>query len=132
MKGLDTPLLVSLLRGESRGRRLVKKLGGEELCTTVINGFELEAVARADPPRGRDHRVAAIQRLRRKVALLGVDARAAEIAAQYAAKHPEVRTPSLNWLILGALEANGCREWYTTAESRFPTTSRSVRVTLVD
>ncbi|MCI4348033.1 MAG: type II toxin-antitoxin system VapC family toxin [Thermoplasmata archaeon] len=120
MKGLDTPILIGLLTGDTRVRSLVASLEGEELATTAINLFELETIARTGPPRGREKRLAAVERLRRTLTILDVGSEAARIAAVRASSGDHGVVAS-NWLVLGALEAAGCAEWFTTTEASFPT-----------
>jgi predicted nucleic acid-binding protein len=120
MKGLDTPVLLGLLRGESRVTSLLRKWEAEELCTTTINLFELETLARAGRVPGRERRLASLERLRRKLTILPVDEKSAKVAAQEAAKAEGSTASAPNWLILGALLTAGCSEWITTREARFP------------
>jgi predicted nucleic acid-binding protein len=131
MIGLDTPVLLSLLRGESTAKALIRRLEAEEVGTTSINLFELETLARLDSSAGKEHRLAALDRLRRKLTILPIDDRSAATAAGYASKDPSHTVPAANWVILGALEAHGCSEWVTLPGSHFPRASKSVRVTIL-
>jgi predicted nucleic acid-binding protein len=132
MKGLDTPVLLRLLRGEPRVCQYLRKLGPGELCTTTINLFELEAIARSDPAPGRERRLAALEALRRKLSVLPVDESAALAAAAEFARpgRHQLRTPTL--LILGTLLAYRCTEWVTTKEAGFPATSELKLVLMPD
>lgn len=131
MKGLDTPVLLALLRGEPRIAPLIRKLSGEEVCTTTVNVFELEMIALGDRGPGRDRRGAALDRLLRKVTVLPVDERSAKISAQEASKGGAPPGSPASWLVLGALIAGGCSEWITVREARFPNSS-TVKVSFFD
>jgi len=112
MKVLDTPLLLDLLRGRIDVRTLVEHSRGEELATTELNLYELEVLARSGPRVGRDRRVAAVQRLRRKFTVLPVDERACQLAATAQAAHPRGGS-TLEWLMLGVAKAAGASSWWT-------------------
>jgi predicted nucleic acid-binding protein len=132
MKGLDTPVLLGLLRGEPRMTALLRKLSGEELCTTTVNLFELETIARSDPAPGRDRRLAAVEQLRRKLTILPIDERSAGLAAVERSKASVGSGGAApSWLILGALLAGRCSEWITTAGASFPS-SGELKVVVVD
>lgn len=130
LRGLDTPVLLALLRGEGRVSSYLRKWEAEELCTTVVNLFELETIARADRSPGRERRLAALERLRRKLTVLPVDERSARLGAQEAAKGDPASAPPGTWLILGALIAAGCSEWISTREARFPA-SADLRIVIL-
>jgi predicted nucleic acid-binding protein len=119
MKGLDTPILLELLRGRPSLAPILKSLEGEELATTEVNVFELEAIARSGPRHGREHRRAALDRLRRKLTVLPIDGRAIQAAASLSTGRLHEAAAS-EWLMLGAASASGCSEWVTTASSRYP------------
>ncbi len=119
MKALDTPVLLELLRGRPSLEKVLKSLEGEELATTEINLFELEAIGRAGPRHGRNHRRGALDRLRRKLTVLPIDARAVQAAAALSAGRLGSATAS-EWLMLGAAAAGGCSEWVTTHSARYP------------
>jgi len=131
MIGLDTPVLLGILRGEPAARSLIRKLENEEVGTTALNLLELETLARLDPSPGREHRLAALDRLRRKLTILPIDDRAAVIGAGYAGKDASKSVSGATWAILGTLEANGCSEWVTTPSSHFPAASKVVRVAIL-
>jgi predicted nucleic acid-binding protein len=115
MKGLDTPLLLAVLRGDSGGRELVRSLSDEELVTTEVNLLELELLARADPTPGRERRLDALDRLRKKLTVLPIDESA--VRRGTVAHAGWIRTGLLpQRMILGALEAAGCSEWFTSKE----------------
>ncbi|MCI4358256.1 MAG: PIN domain-containing protein [Thermoplasmata archaeon] len=130
MKGLDTPVLLGLLRGDPRVTALLRKWEGEELCTTSVNLFELETIARTGRAPGRERRLAAIERLRRKLTVLPIEERSARLAAQQAARATLAGASSASWLILGALQAGGCNEWATVREACFPDSS-DLKVTVL-
>ncbi len=111
---------------------LLRKLSGEELCTTTVNLFELEAIARSDPSPGRDRRLAAVEQLRRKLTILPIDERSAALAALERSKAPaSTAGSSPSWLILGALLSGRCQEWITTAGASFPS-SGELKVMVID
>ncbi|MHB8352610.1 MAG: PIN domain-containing protein, partial [Thermoplasmata archaeon] len=111
MKGLDTPVLLDLLRGGSNARRLLKKIGSEEMATTELNLWELTQLACSDRTPGREARIAALERLRRRLTVLPID-----VLALGAATRRSVRAtgpPSTEDLMIGSLEAHGGTEWIT-------------------
>lgn len=112
MKVLDTPLLLDLLRGRTDVRTLLGQAKGEELATTELNLYELEVLARSGPRAGRDRRLAALQRLRRKLTVLPIDERACQTAAIAQAAHPRGGS-SVEWLMLGAAKSAGASAWWT-------------------
>jgi hypothetical protein len=112
MKGIDTPVLLELLRGSPAARAWVRGAGGEELATTEINFFELETLARLDRSPGRERRLAALDKLRRRLTVVPIDARAS--AAARAREAPPRGAPWISLLVLGALEAAGCSEIVTS------------------
>jgi predicted nucleic acid-binding protein len=119
MKALDTPVLLELLRGRPSLGAILKSLEAEELATTEINLFELEVIARSGPRHGRDHRRAGLDRLRRKLTVLPIDARAVQAASALSNGRLHDATAS-EWLMLGAASASGCSEWVTTSAARYP------------
>jgi predicted nucleic acid-binding protein len=119
MKVLDTPLLLDLLRGRVSVRTLAEHAKGEELATTELNLFELEVMARIGPKVGRDRRLAAVQRLRRKLTILPIDERACQLGAAAQASH--VRAASaLECLMLGSARAAGASAWWTSPKESLP------------
>jgi predicted nucleic acid-binding protein len=119
VKALDTPVLLAFLRGSAGARALVRSLSGEEIATTELNLYELEALARLDPHPGRERRLAALDRLRRKLTVLPVDERGVRAGLRHLKTHGHsVALPNLD-LILGTLEANGCSEWITSAPAPY-------------
>ena len=127
MKGLDTPLVLDLLRGRPSARKVVGTFEGEELCTTEINLFELETLARLDRRPGRERRLAALERLRSKLTILPIDQRAARAAAVLAATQPRSASAS-EYLILGAAEAAGVSEWLTTTDLPVPKAPSKLKI----
>ncbi|HXQ93882.1 MAG TPA: PIN domain-containing protein [Thermoplasmata archaeon] len=128
MKGFDTPVLLEILEGRPATVKLVKRLAGEELCTTEWNLFELEAIARQERGASLDRRLAAIERLRRGLSVLAIDEKANRAAAA-AWRDGGQGLTSASWLILGALVANGCTEWFTSRAAAFPKVPGRLRVT---
>ena len=131
MKGLDTPVLLALLEGAPKPRALVRALAGEELATTEVNLFEIELLGRRDRSPGKERRIQALERLRRKLTVLPIDEettrRAAAIAAS--ARQP---APEGTWLCLGAAEAHGCSEWITSAAGMPPVSAARIKVTPIE
>jgi predicted nucleic acid-binding protein len=115
MKALDTPILLAFLRGSPAARALVRSLSGEEIATTEVNLYELEALARLDSHAGRERRLAALDRLRRKLTVLPVDERAVRSGLHHLKGHTRGAVHPMVDLILGTLEANGCAEWITSS-----------------
>lgn len=115
MIGLDTPLLLAVLRGGETGRKLLRELGDEELVTTELNLLELDVLARRDPSAGRERRLAGIQRLRQRLTVVPVDMVATQTAALHAAHGPP--SSILLSAMLGSAEAAGCTRWITTDDS---------------
>jgi predicted nucleic acid-binding protein len=114
MKALDTPVLLRLLRGDGGARQLVRKLHGEEIATTEWNLLELELLARWDPQPGREHRRAALEKLRRRLTVLPIDERSVEAVAALRGSSGPASSIALV-AILGTLESRGCTEWFTNA-----------------
>lgn len=112
MKGIDTPILLSILHDTPGARELLKGWRGEELATTEINLFELQALVEVGPRSARSARESALLRLRRRITVLPIDASAVKRSG---------RLPSGDWgrggyqaLVWGAMAAAGCSEWITT------------------
>jgi predicted nucleic acid-binding protein len=114
VKALDTTVLLSFLRGSPSARAIIRSLSGEEIATTEVNLYELEAIARQDSGPGRERRLAALDRLRRKLTVLPVDESAVRAGLHHLRGHSGRGALPLVDLILGTLEANGCSEWITT------------------
>jgi predicted nucleic acid-binding protein len=114
MKALDTPVLLAFLRGSPAARAVIRSLSGEEIATTEVNLFELEALARLDPAPGRERRLAVLDRLRRKLTVLPVDERAVRTGLRHLKGHTRGTALPLVDMMLGALETNGCSEWITS------------------
>jgi predicted nucleic acid-binding protein len=131
MKGLDTPVLLALLEGNSKARSMARALAGEELATTEVNLFEIELLGRREKGPGRDRRSQILERLRRKLTVLPVDEESARKAASLAASARQ-NAPEGTWLALGAAEAHGCSEWITTAAGAPPATSTRMKVTVLE
>ncbi len=129
MKGLDTPVLLALLEGSARAKAMATALAGEELATTELNLFEVELLGRREKSAGRDRRLQALERLRRKITVLPIDEESARRAAVLAASARQL-APEGTWLALGAAEAHGCSEWITSRAGIPP--SSSTRLKIVD
>ena len=120
MKGLDTPILLDLLRGRPRAVSLLKTLGDEELCTTEVNLYELEVLARRDRRPGRERRLAALERLRRKLTVLPVDERGARAGAALAAASGQRGARGVDYLVAGVAASAGVAEWVTIGDLALP------------
>jgi predicted nucleic acid-binding protein len=131
MKGLDTPVLLALLEGAPKPRALVRALAGEELATTEVNLFEIELLGRRDRSPGKERRIQALERLRRKLTVLPIDEEATRRAAAIAASARQA-APEGTWLCLGAAEARGCSEWITSASAMPPSSSARIKVTAIE
>ncbi len=112
MKGLDTSVLLALLEGDRGARELLTRLRGTELATTELNLLELSYLAGRGHSGSHTTRRETLDRLRRKISVLPIDARAVEQAGRRIGKGSE-RTPPHVLAMLGALEANGCDELFT-------------------
>ncbi len=112
MIGLDTPVLLRILRGDPRATSLLREWAGEELATTYWNLLELESLARLDPSAGREHRRRALDGLRRRLTVLPFDQVAFErFGASQAA--PGQAVELITVAIASTLESRGCRLWVT-------------------
>jgi predicted nucleic acid-binding protein len=131
MKGLDTPVLLALLEGTPRAKALVRILAGEELATTEVNLFEIELLGRRDKSPGRERRIRALERLRRKLTVLSIDEETTRRAASIAASARQ-GAPEGTWLCLGAAEAHGCSEWITDSAGMPPSSSARIKVTAIE
>lgn len=112
MKALDSWVLLGILEGESFAKGLFTQLRGVEVATTEVSLLELSLLADVGSAKGRSARRAIIERLRRKLTVLPIDARAtAEAARRGSVKlRGEELLRLLEW---GALEAYGCDELFT-------------------
>jgi len=113
MKALDTSVLLALLEGDRSARELIRKLKNVEVSTTEANFLELAALASRGPARTRTHRRETLERMRRKLTVLPIDQRAAAEAERHALKGDAPSTPLVAGM-LGALEAAGCEELFTS------------------
>lgn len=112
MKALDTSVLLALLEGEGGAREVLRRLKGVEVATTEANLLELAYLSARGPERHRRARNDAIARLRRKVTVFPIDARAVETCLSRLGKAPSTPPPLVS-AMMGALEANGCEELLT-------------------
>lgn len=112
MKALDTGVLLALLEGSARARNLLRKLRGSELATTEANLLELGFLAATAPARARAGRLGALDKLRQRLTVLPIDARATREASAGILRQGSRIAPTVA-LMLGALEAAGCEELYT-------------------
>jgi predicted nucleic acid-binding protein len=118
MKALDTPVLLSLLHGAPAARSLVKSLAGEEMATTEANLLELATVAARGHGGSRALRIRGIERLRRRLTVLPIDAGA---GTELSGRLSGDRSPGpLVWAMYGALQAHGCSELVTDTRGQLP------------
>ena len=119
-EGLDTPVLLGLLRGEGRVTSMLRKWESEELCTTSVNLFELESIARSDraPPgaatRGPRAASSKTDRSPRR-RTLGSARRSGGCKGRFG------KRPCCELADHRFLARRGCSEWVTTREAGFPT-----------
>ncbi|HYA70541.1 MAG TPA: PIN domain-containing protein [Thermoplasmata archaeon] len=113
MKALDTSVLLALLEGDRSARDLVRKLREVEIATTEANFLELAYLAHRGPPRVRARRRETLGRLRRKLTVLPIDPRAVSEVETCISHGDAPATPLLAGM-LGALEAAGCDELFTS------------------
>ena len=113
MKALDTSVLLALLEGDRSARDLLRKLREVEIATTEANFLELAYLAAHGSPRLRGRRRESLGRLRRKLTVLPIDPRAVA-EAESGVLRGEAPTSPLLAGMLGALEAAGCDELFTS------------------
>lgn len=130
MKGLDTPILLRILRGEEKARGLIRQLGGEELVTTEWNFLELEAALRADSRPGRERRRAALEKLRRRLTVLPID-EASHRASLQVHGIPKNSGDLIELALLSTLIAKGCETMYSGRPGLHGRLRSSVRVQFV-
>ncbi len=117
MKALDTPILLGLLQGSPRLKDQIRRLRGSELATTEANFLELAYLAASAPSKARTERLTALTRLRQRITVLPIDARATEEASKRIGS-ARARSPLVT-AMLGALEAYGCEELLTDQPDQF-------------
>jgi len=132
VKALDAGALRGVLEADPGSRELLRRLRGVEVATTERAMLELSVLARRSPSKAQVARRTAVDRLRRKLTVLPIDARAIAEAARRASGNPsfEELWRLAEW---GALEANGCDELFTpvrpaaTGKWRFKVTRVGVK-----
>ena len=115
MKALDTPVLLGILRAERPAGEALSSLQHDELATPEVCLMELEAIARMDRSPGREKRLAAVERLRRRVTVLPLTEKGSRAASTILARRPHALS-SNDALVLGIAESHGCSELITSAE----------------
>jgi len=113
MKALDTSVLLALLEGDRSARELVRKLRDVEIATTEVNFLELAYLANRGTVKARNRRRESLGRLRRKLTVLPIDSRAVAEAEHAVMREEAPSSPSVT-AMLGALEAAGCDELFTS------------------
>ncbi|MGA8665173.1 MAG: PIN domain-containing protein [Thermoplasmata archaeon] len=119
MKALDTGALKGILEGDPGSRELLRRLRGVEVATTERTLLELSLLSRRAPSKAIAARRTAVDRLRRKLTVLPIDARAVAEASRRAAGNPSAEEL---WRLAewGALEANGCDELFSQVRTAPP------------
>jgi predicted nucleic acid-binding protein len=112
MKGLDTPVLLTILHDSPSAKELLKSLRGEELATTELNMFELRTLAAEGPRAQRNGREDALARLRRRITVLSINADSVQGAGRFF--KGSYRATDYQPLVWATLAAAGCGEWVTT------------------
>ncbi len=110
MKALDTSVLLAFLEGDRAARDLVHKLRGVEIAATEANLLELSYLAAKGTSRA--HRQEVLERLRRRLTVLPIDARAVGNAGRLLRRGADRYPPTL-LAMMGALEAGSCEELFT-------------------
>ncbi len=113
MKALDTPVLLALLEGDASVKALLRRLRGVEIATTEANLLELSYLAAHGDARTRGERREVLERLRRKITVLPIDAPAVDQSGRHLGKGGERLAP-LRLGMFGALEVGGCDELFST------------------
>lgn len=115
MKALDTSVLLAILEGNPAARNLVRRLKGIELATSEINLTELAVVAIIQGERRRAARLASLDRLRRTLTVLPIEAAGTREAIAHAGGGGASGPASAAMLAsLGAFEAAACDEMFTS------------------
>ncbi len=114
MKGFDTWALLEILEGSPAARKELRRLRGEELATTEACFLELGYLAARGGSNSQLARRTALARLRRRLTVLPLDARAIEEAARHLTG-PAGALPPAVLGSLGAFEAAGCDELLTSS-----------------
>ncbi len=115
MKALDSSILLGLLDGDGAVKDLLRRLRDVELATTEANLLELSIVAARAPSHAR-RRLETLERLRRNLTVLPIDARGIDRAAQQLTRGS--RPPPLVLAMLGTLESAGCDELFTRENAK--------------
>jgi predicted nucleic acid-binding protein len=120
MKALDTPALIAVLEGEAAAKILLHRLRGVEVATTEVNLLELACIASRAPKRRRAARLAALDKLRRKLTVVPIDPAAVRESVKGMAASASPAPLLLVWAMLGALEGAGCDELFTSNPAQIP------------
>ena len=117
MKGLDTGALLAFLTGREEARAVLDGEDPRELAVSEVTLFELEVLARSRPTLRR-RRQAALERLRSRLTVLPIDARASRRAAEIVSG-AKGGLDLLDALSIGALEVNGASAMLSSDPKRF-------------
>jgi len=118
MKALDTSALIAIFEGGSPGRALLRRLKGIEVVTSELNLLELVMISAQTGERGRPRRLAQIDRLRRKLTVLPIDAAGIREATSRVSAQGGGSLNPVAVATLGAFEAAGCDELFTLDRSQ--------------
>ncbi|MGP8073005.1 MAG: PIN domain-containing protein [Thermoplasmata archaeon] len=112
MKALDSGVLRGILEADPGSKELLRRLRGVEVATTERAMLELSLLAQRSPAKLHVARRTAVERLRRKLTVLPIDARAVAEASRRAtgSASAEELWRLAEW---GALEASGCDELFS-------------------
>jgi hypothetical protein len=113
MKAFDTAVLLSVLGGDASAKALLRRLRGVEIATTESNMIELGIVCIAGSERHRLARIGTLDRLRRKLTVLPIDAAGVREATLRLGSRRAGSSSARLLEGLGALEAYGCDELFT-------------------
>jgi predicted nucleic acid-binding protein len=112
MKGLDTPILLGILHDAAGMKELLRALRGDELATTELNLFELEALSAAAPKSQRAARQTGLARLRRRLTVLPITPEGTRESSRFL--YEQGGGGDYRALVWGTMAAAGCAEWITT------------------
>lgn len=130
MKALDTPALLAILERRREAAWVLDEVAGGEVCTTEVNLFELEAAVLGERRSERARRLAALERLRKRISVLPVDDKAARTAARIIAEGKGATT-TVAALVLGCVSSGGATELLTTEAGRIHAASSPVTIRLL-
>ncbi|MBS7648397.1 type II toxin-antitoxin system VapC family toxin [Candidatus Bathyarchaeota archaeon] len=112
MKILDTSVIIGILRGDSELKKLIEKLKGEEVATTVLTYFEIFSRIYHRNLKNEERMV---RRMLRLMPILDFDEVAADKASEIMGKLLKIGKPInvIDAMISGIALANGIEEIIT-------------------